>query len=169
MSQVLCLNASYEVLTVLDLPRAMTLIFDDRAEVLEADEDDPVRSPSVSFPRPLVIRLLSYVKVPYHARVPLNRKNLSLRDNGRCGYCAGRGATIDHIKPRALGGLHRWENVTLACGPCNSRKGHKTLKELGWELLNQPVVPERRTHMIIGLARSDDAWANWLESDMAVA
>jgi 5-methylcytosine-specific restriction endonuclease McrA len=32
-------------------------------------------------------------------------------------------ATIDHIKPLALGGLHEWANVQLACARCNFSKG----------------------------------------------
>lgn len=31
--------------------------------------------------------------------------------------------TVDHVIPRARGGSSRLENLTLACGLCNSRKG----------------------------------------------
>lgn len=33
--------------------------------------------------------------------------------------------TIDHIKPIAKGGLHKWNNVQLACRKCNSLKSDK--------------------------------------------
>lgn len=164
---VLLLNATYEVLSVVSISRAVALVIAEKADIIE-EADEPLRSATAEMPRPSVIRLRYYVKVPFHARVPLNRRNLTTRDNGRCGYCGGRGSTIDHIKPRALGGPHRWENVTLSCGPCNQAKGHKTLEELGWKLLNEPSVPERRTHMIVGLARVEDSWAEWLEPSLAV-
>jgi 5-methylcytosine-specific restriction endonuclease McrA len=30
--------------------------------------------------------------------------------------------TLDHIVPLALGGAHTYENIRIACGPCNSKK-----------------------------------------------
>jgi len=48
----------------------------------------------------------------------------------RCAYCdaGGTGPTgvplnIDHIHPRSIGGGNRISNLTLACIPCNQRKG----------------------------------------------
>lgn len=36
------------------------------------------------------------------------------------------GATIDHVRPIARGGLHEWENVQLAHWHCNVKKGART-------------------------------------------
>lgn len=161
MRQVLLLNASYEILTVIPLKRAVALVLAEKADILE-EGDEPLRSERFSMPRPAVIKLRTFVKIPFSARVALNRKNLSLRDNGLCGYCGRRGSTIDHIIPRSRGGQHRWENVVLACSPCNQKKGASFLADLGWKLLVTPGVPERRTHMIVGIAEVEESWTPWL-------
>lgn len=51
------------------------------------------------------------------------------RDGGICGIC-GRSVeyelgTMDHIKPCALGGPHTYNNIQLAHGECNRKKGRK--------------------------------------------
>lgn len=58
---------------------------------------------------------------------------LYMRDQGICQIC-GRSIdfdcdsnsdfypSIDHIRPLAKGGLHRWDNVQLACRICNTLK-----------------------------------------------
>ena len=43
--------------------------------------------------------------------------------------------------PRARGGLARWENIVLACVPCNQRKGCRTPEQAGMALRTQPVRP----------------------------
>ena len=48
------------------------------------------------------------------------------RDGFRCQYCGAAPAEaelqIDHVVPAALGGTDDPENLTTACGPCNSGK-----------------------------------------------
>jgi len=46
------------------------------------------------------------------------------RDGWRCHWCGGRASTVDHVKPRALGGA-RYDpaNLVAACARCNSRRG----------------------------------------------
>ncbi len=45
--------------------------------------------------------------------------------NRTCAYCGAQNVplTIDHIHPRAEGGSDKVSNLTLACVPCNQRKG----------------------------------------------
>ncbi|WP_425277370.1 HNH endonuclease [Methylorubrum extorquens] len=54
-----------------------------------------------------------------------------------CGYCGTNKGTIvlDHIIPKAGGGLDAAENLTPACEPCNQRKG----AQLGWVTLDGRV------------------------------
>jgi len=47
-----------------------------------------------------------------------------------CAYCGGPGGTLDHIVPTARGGADEWQNLTGACGYCNSQKAHTPLLRL---------------------------------------
>ncbi len=49
--------------------------------------------------------------------------------------------TFDHVVPRSRGGRTTWENVVAACGPCNLRKGSKTLRQVGMKLRTPPREP----------------------------
>ena len=44
-----------------------------------------------------------------------------------CSYCGESATSVDHIQPRSAGGAHDWDNLTAACGPCNSAKRDKPL------------------------------------------
>lgn len=157
MKSVLLLNASWEPLRVIPLKRAVVLVLQEKAEVVEAGEEE-VRSSYFSMPLPSVVRLKYFVKIPFRAKVALNRRTLISRDKGICQYCGGHGSTIDHIVPRSRGGTHEWTNVALACGPCNSQKRDKLLSEIGWTLLNKPAVPHVRTHIVLGIGTLDPSW-----------
>ncbi len=52
----------------------------------------------------------------------------------RCAYCHRTGVPlqIEHLTPRARGGSNRVSNLTLACEPCNIRKGTQTAAEFGF-------------------------------------
>ena len=52
----------------------------------------------------------------------------------RCAYCHKTGVPlqIEHLTPRARGGSNRVSNLTLACEPCNIRKGTQTAAEFGF-------------------------------------
>lgn len=64
---------------------------------------------------------------------PKRKQLIWLRDNWTCKYCGKKVAytkqnkhnmaTVDHIKPRAIGGKNNLENLVTACIQCNSRKG----------------------------------------------
>jgi len=51
----------------------------------------------------------------------------------KCVYCGVENVPlqIEHIVPKARGGSNRVSNLTLACEPCNKRKGNQTAKEFG--------------------------------------
>ena len=48
-----------------------------------------------------------------------------------CAYCGAKEVPlqVEHIRPKARGGTDRVSNLTLACGPCNQRKGAKPVEE----------------------------------------
>ena len=61
------------------------------------------------------------------------RERVAAEAQHRCGYCltaekiVGARMEIDHIIPRALGGLTEENNLWLACAPCNEYKGVRTV------------------------------------------
>jgi 5-methylcytosine-specific restriction endonuclease McrA len=95
-----------------------------------------------NFHLPTVIRLRSYVKIPYK-EISLSRRNVLHRDNYTCQYCGDRrhDLTIDHILPRSRGGVDSWENVVAACLKCNVKKGDRTPREAGMSLMTTPRRP----------------------------
>jgi 5-methylcytosine-specific restriction endonuclease McrA len=50
-----------------------------------------------------------------------------------CAYCGAQHVPleIDHIDPKSRGGSNRVSNLTLACRPCNEKKGKRTAEEFG--------------------------------------
>ena len=92
---------------------------------------------------------------PYkHAQVALSNKTLFGRDRHVCAYCGGHFPNYhllsrDHIMPKSRGGENTWMNVVTACKDCNAKKGSKTLKEAGLELLYAPYEPNHFENMIL--------------------
>ena len=89
-----------------------------------------------------------------HSYVALSNKTLFGRDRYVCAYCGGHfpnyhNLSRDHIVPKFLGGENTWMNVVTACKDCNSKKGHKTLKETRMELLYVPYAPNHYENMIL--------------------
>ena len=140
--RVLMLNQNYEPLTVCSARRAVVLLFQGKAEMIEKADGLKLRTVSRSYALPAVVRLWQYRKVP-HKRIMLTRKNILTRDKHRCQYCGGmRGPmTVDHVVPRRLGGRETWENLVCACSKCNNRKGDHTPEEAGLKLLRKPTRP----------------------------
>jgi 5-methylcytosine-specific restriction endonuclease McrA len=145
----LALNASFEPLTMVPLKRALRLVIDGKAEIVEADRSRAVRSERLAIPRPAVIRLRKFVHVPRRFRRQVTNTFLFARDGYRCQYC-GRASfelrpreslTRDHVVPISRGGLNVWTNVVTACSACNTRKANHLATECGMHLLHPPVEP----------------------------
>ncbi|KAI1693290.1 HNH endonuclease domain-containing protein [Ditylenchus destructor] len=112
--RTLVLNAGYEPLAIVSFKRALVLVMNDKASVIERIEGDPVWGSRGAYDRPAVIILSRYVRVPNSRRVPVTRRGVLRRDNHRCGYCGKAASTIDHVMPRSRGGADSWENL-VAC------------------------------------------------------
>ncbi len=102
--RTLVLNAGYEPLAVVSFKRALVLVMNQKATVVERVEDDPVWGARGPYDRPAVIILRRYVRLPMSRRVPVTRRGVLRRDNHRCGYCGKAASTIDHVLPRSRGG-----------------------------------------------------------------
>jgi len=141
--RVLILNQTFEPLQVCSARRAVVLLFTGKAERVE-DGRRLLRSPSVAFVIPLVIRLHRYIVRPARPAIAFTKKNILKRDSYTCQYCgrnSGERMTIDHVIPKSLGGRTVWENVASACRMCNLRKGNKRLEDAGMRLERVPSKP----------------------------
>ena len=69
------------------MKRALRLVIDGKAEIVEADHDRLVRSERLTIPRPAVIRLTRFVHVPRRFRRHVTNTFLFARDQYRCQYC----------------------------------------------------------------------------------
>lgn len=145
----LTLNASFEPLTLVPVRRALRLVIDGKAEIVETDGDRVFRSARLSVPRPAVIRLMRFVHVPRKFRRQVTNTFLFARDHYTCQFC-GRSEdqlgfreclTRDHLLPLSRGGTNDWTNVVTACSTCNTRKGNRPPQACGMVLLRQPVEP----------------------------
>ncbi|MFD2532650.1 HNH endonuclease [Gracilimonas halophila] len=140
-ANVLVLNQDYQPLSICSVQRSMKLIFLEKAELLHDDPEKELRTTRRSFQFPSVIRLRSYIRVPY-AKIVLSRRNVMRRDDFTCQYCGKRSdLTIDHIIPKSRGGKDTWENLTTACDKCNVHKGNRTPKEANMKLHSKPYRP----------------------------
>jgi 5-methylcytosine-specific restriction endonuclease McrA len=93
---------------------------------------------------PTVVVKSSYAKVPMK-RPKLNNRGIKDRDHGRCQvtgeYCPDNGS-VDHLDPKSRGGARKsWRNLAWMRKDLNSRKGSRTLAEMGWKLIRQPQEP----------------------------
>jgi 5-methylcytosine-specific restriction endonuclease McrA len=162
--RVLVLNASYEPLQLISIRRAVVLLIQDKAELVEAAEQR-LRARGISFEVPLVIRLMRYIKIPRRLRLPCSRRGVIARDRETCQYCGsqpGRSSlTVDHILPRSKGGPTTWENVVAACRDCNHRKGGRTPEEANMELLTVPRQPQFVAFALLGELERHDVWKKY--------
>lgn len=140
----LVLNADFRPLSYFPLSLwtwqdAVKAAFLDRVSII-AEYDSKVRSPSCEMAIPSVVVLKDYVR-PVKS-VAFTRFNLFLRDRFCCQYCGARGElTFDHVVPRCKGGRTTWMNVVASCGPCNLRKGARSLRQAGMSLRRPPHRP----------------------------
>jgi len=146
---VLVLNQNYEPLNVCRVRRAVVLLYDGKAEMLE-NGTGFIHSASYTFPLPSVIRLAYMIKRPRPQR-KLTRLEVFHRDQYTCQYCGKQihQLTLDHVIPRYRGGEHVWGNVVSACIPCNRRKAGRTPDEARMKLIRHPAPPRDNTFFYI--------------------
>ena len=168
-TETLVLNATFEPIARISWQRAITLLFLGKVEVVEEYEDKTIRSVSFEIKMPAVVRFLRMLA----RRKPVirfSRENVYSRDHGQCQYCSRKitraEATYDHVLPRSQGGRTHWENIVIACVPCNQHKGGRTPEQARMKMLSVPVKPKRLPDALTltfafqkGMPSS---WKNWL-------
>jgi 5-methylcytosine-specific restriction endonuclease McrA len=160
---VLVLNATYEPINVCTVRRAVVLLLKQKAEILERASWE-LRGEKTSLPRPMVIRLVSYVRVPRDThRRKITRRAVFARDGWSCQYCGTRSnLTVDHVVPRSKGGASSWENIVASCAPCNRRKGDALLRQAGMSLRRQPRTPGPQVFIHVASPTIPTAWRQYL-------
>lgn len=188
--QTLVLNRGFLPIQLTTARHAIELLFQGRARVVTDDfiqydldewivnsviereagnltEDNLVTGVSVCIAIPKVILLIDYETIPRRL-ARFRRREVFSRDNYTCQYCSGQfGAdqlTIDHVRPKAQGGITSWENCVTSCKSCNTNKADQTPEQAGMPLLNG--YP-RRPNAAYSFARkisSDSTWQKFLSS-----
>jgi len=140
--EVLVLNSDYSPLNVCNLKRAISLVYLGKVDVLHTNHKI-VRTTKGEFHSPSVVRLKYQVHRPM-PELKLSRRSILARDNYVCQYCGqtGRDLTVDHVIPKRLGGPTTWENLVCCCRKCNTKKGDKSLQQVGFTLIRQPRRPK---------------------------
>ncbi|MEM6365809.1 MAG: HNH endonuclease [Planctomycetota bacterium] len=186
-SNVLVLNRFYMAIRVVNVRRAMTLLYRECAEVIDTEgeqfvsydfeswcelsqlasaekqpHEDYLQAVDFELKVPRIVRLTRFDRMPTQA-IRFNRKNLFARDDHRCQYCGKAEPThklsLDHVVPRSHGGATTWENIVCCCLRCNSRKGGRTPQQARMTLLSHPTKPRFNPMM---LESSDDPrYASW--------
>ncbi len=157
----LVLNRNWQPVHVATVARSLTLLWNEAAQVIDPDdfrlynwsdwaqlapkEGEPfIRTVSSRMRVPEVLTLTHHDK-PRQNAVTFSRRNVFKRDHATCQYCGVRPGTeeltIDHVLPRAQGGLTTWENCVLACVACNARKANRTPEQANMKLKKLPHRP----------------------------
>lgn len=186
-TNVLVLNRFYMAIRVVNVRRALTLLYRQCAEVIDMDVGQYVsydfdswcelsqltsidKQPGEEYLQavgfelqvPRIARLTRFDKMPMQT-VRFNRKNLFARDEHTCQYCGRVEPThklsLDHVIPRSHGGPTTWENIVCCCLRCNSRKGGRTPKQARMKLLSHPAKP--RVSPILIQSINDPRYEIW--------
>lgn len=161
VGRTLVLNVTYQPLTVVSDRRAVLLLLDRRAELVEST-GRLLRSQFLTLEVPSVIRMCRPVKARWRPYVPLSRRSILNRDERRCGYCGSDAQTVDHILPRSRGGTHTWNNLVAACRGCNTKKANRTPEESSMRLRVVPREPSGSTAFAVIAAPLEPQWCRWV-------
>lgn len=186
-TNVLVLNRFYMAVRVINVRRAMTLLYRECAEVIDNDDgtyvsydfdswcelsqlaamdkqpdEDYLKAVDFEVKVPRIVRLTRFDRMPVQT-VRFNRRNLFARDDYRCQYCGKAEPThklsLDHVVPRSHGGGTNWENIVCSCLKCNSRKGGRTPQQARMKLLTHPAKP--RFNPLMTQSVDDPRYESW--------
>lgn len=140
MEKVLVLNADFTPINITSVYKGFNLVNKGKAEIVKAS-NTPLRAGTFEFIRPIIIRLLNYVKFRLN-KLKINRQRIYKRDGNECVYCGSkRNLTIDHIIPKSKGGQNTWINLITCCSSCNRLKGDRTPEEANMKMNFKPYEP----------------------------
>lgn len=166
--ETLALDVGYQPVARVPWETAIVWVLERLVEIVDEYPDKHIRTVNWTVQMPSVVRFLK----PIHRRkaVKFSRDNVYMRDKRRCQYCSRvisrHEATYDHVVPRAQGGRTTWDNVVIACVPCNQKKGGRTPEQAGMRLLSTPVkpkvLPNVNTFCATWRPGMPQAWKDWM-------
>ena len=180
--KVLVLNKNWQAVRVATVQKALTDIYRDVMTAINTDNMEPltwkewiqlkinegdkeIKTIRGSIRVPTVVILSKYDKV--HKQSPKLSKNaIAKRDGYKCQvtgeHCPNNG-NVDHLIPISRGGSKRsWKNMVWMRKDINSKKGNKTLKEAGLNLIRQPKAPLHCTAILIDVPHDKPIWKQFL-------
>jgi 5-methylcytosine-specific restriction endonuclease McrA len=177
---VLVLNKSWVVVNIASVRRALSLLYQGMARAVHPtdyslyDFDDwcqlspafhegryiHTTSRKIRVPEVIILNMFNgFIR----QEVRFSRRNIFERDDHTCQYCGKKfckqDLTLDHVVPQSRGGGNTWENLVLACVPCNVRKGSRTPEEAHMPMLRRPKKPTWLPRM--GYRLPQDAFSSW--------
>ena len=180
---VLVLNRFWQPVHTCSVRRSLHLLCSEHAQVVQVDgeerfkthdlrswigysnaiiDDEMIHSARISIRIPKIVVLSKYERVP-RLEVRFSRRNVLLRDQFTCQYCAKTlpesQLNLDHVTPRAKGGRTTWENIVTSCFRCNTRKANKLPHEVGMHPCSKPHAPRWRP--LFGMQENGLADASW--------
>jgi 5-methylcytosine-specific restriction endonuclease McrA len=185
---VLVLNRLWQAVNICTAKRALTLLFEGRAQVVmdgadgsfqtldfnawqDLSEREPhpesIRTISFRIRVPRVILLMLFDRQP-KKEVKFTRHNIFERDKNLCQYCGStferKDLNLDHVIPRDRGGPTTWENIVCSCVLCNTRKGNRTPSEAGMNLIRKPRRPKWRPFVQLNVGfPHHDSWKHFVD------
>jgi 5-methylcytosine-specific restriction endonuclease McrA len=182
---VLVLNRSWAAVHIATVRRAVSLVYQDLAHIVnpddfvtydfdswkeasEAAETGYIRAVDFKFRVPEVIRL-RYFNGRQKRKIRFTRRNLFERDGYTCQYCGKRrpstDLSLDHVIPRSRGGRSTWENLVVSCVECNDRKSNRLPHEAGMGLLRHPEKPKWPAYLAVRFGKLRRAsWQRFLDA-----
>ena len=164
--KTLLLNASYEVISFIPEKKVCKLLFKDKVEVI-SDWDEYITWGRGRVRHPSILRLKNHIKRNFF-NSNFSRKALIKRDRSCCQYCSVKlspsKVTIDHVLPRAHGGITSFTNCVVSCHPCNNSKADKTPEQAGLVLCRKPTHPSFSAYNVISNVQENwhDDWDDFL-------
>jgi len=184
----LLLNSSFLPVSVIRVMEAICLLVTSKADLIDGDEREPIRSQRLSIPLPRVVRLLNFNGIP--SNPAWSRLKVIYRDDMTCAWCGKRGRMeeldCDHIIPRSRWHVcppnlrrayevprvklqniaapwNSWMNTLAACRKCNAAKGNLYPWEMGHRPLWSPYEPEYVPSIIVSFERAKNlGWLDYL-------
>ena len=161
---VLKLDSAFKPIEIISWEEAFVLTWLKKAYTVEYS-DKWVHSATQKFQIPSVIVLFRYIDEKFFT-LPCTRKNILIRDENKCQYCAVRfrdaDLTIDHVIPRSKGGNSSWNNVVAACKPCNQKKRDYLVENSPVSLIKLPKKPPYRKILRLRFKNSNKSWIRYL-------